>query len=144
MPAAAPRCPTVSHPHGISPSNPCPLVLQVRATGGDTRLGGEDFDAATTKFLETQFLRTHPKCTVDARGRRRLIAAAERAKRHLSSQTTAEVRACSFSIRCGEPRYGSFVFFLGGWAPFFLRAGASSPSPCALCHSPAAPPFERE
>lgn len=77
----------------------CPLhdrvglssLLQVRATGGDTRLGGEDFDVATARFLEMQFLRSHPSATIDGRARRRLAAAAERAKRHLSSHTTAEV-----------------------------------------------------
>ena len=26
-------------------------IFEVKATGGDTRLGGEDFDAATTKWL---------------------------------------------------------------------------------------------
>jgi hypothetical protein len=98
---ALPLLPTLQPLHFTScpPNPPASAPLQVRATGGDTRLGGEDFDAATTKFLETQFLRTHPNCTVDARGRRRLIAAAERAKRHLSSQTTAEVRAAFVSRR---------------------------------------------
>ena len=72
-------------------------IFEVKATGGDTRLGGEDFDAATTKWLEQQFLKSHPGVAIDARGRRRLIAAAERAKRHLSSQTTAEVEIEAFS-----------------------------------------------
>jgi len=35
-------------------------IFEVRATGGDTRLGGEDFDAATTKFLEAQFIKANP------------------------------------------------------------------------------------
>lgn len=69
-------------------------VFTVKATAGDTHLGGQDFDNNLLDFLQKDFKRkTGLDISGDARALRRLRTAAEKAKRTLSSvtQTTVEV-----------------------------------------------------
>ncbi|KAG8906247.1 Heat shock protein sks2 [Tulasnella sp. 403] len=69
-------------------------VFAVKATAGDTHLGGEDFDNALLEHFKNEFKRkTKLDISEDARALRRLRSACERAKRTLSSvaQTTVEV-----------------------------------------------------
>jgi heat shock protein 1/8 len=67
-------------------------VFEVRATAGDTHLGGEDFDQSMMDHFCKEFQRKHNKniCTSD-RALRRLRTACERAKRTLSSSTKANI-----------------------------------------------------
>tara|TARA_B100000902_G_C27296891_1_gene910493 strand:- start:291 stop:2237 length:1947 start_codon:yes stop_codon:yes gene_type:complete len=65
-------------------------IFEVRATAGDTHLGGEDFDNNMVKHCLQDFKRRHRKdASTSVRARRRLQTACERAKRTLSSSTTA-------------------------------------------------------
>jgi heat shock 70kDa protein 1/2/6/8 len=69
-------------------------IFEVKATAGDTHLGGEDFDNRLVSFCIQEFKRKHKKDPSDnARALRRIRTACERAKRTLSSaaQTTIEV-----------------------------------------------------
>jgi heat shock protein 1/8 len=69
-------------------------IFEVKATAGDTHLGGEDFDARLLRHLAEEFKRKHKKdLTGNARALRRLRTACERAKRTLSttSQTSIEI-----------------------------------------------------
>ncbi|RKP14874.1 heat shock 70 kDa protein 2 [Piptocephalis cylindrospora] len=69
-------------------------IFTVKATAGDTHLGGEDFDHTLLEHFKEDFRRRHKKdLSGDARAVRRLRTACERAKRTLSSlaQTTVEV-----------------------------------------------------
>ncbi|KAG2202915.1 hsp70-like protein [Mucor mucedo] len=69
-------------------------VFAVKATAGNTHLGGEDFDNTLVNHFVQEIKRKHKKdITGDARALRRLRSASERAKRTLSSltQTTVEV-----------------------------------------------------
>ena len=69
-------------------------IFEVKATAGDTHLGGEDFDARLLRHLAEEFKRKHKKdITGNARALRRLRSACERAKRTLSttSQTSVEI-----------------------------------------------------
>eukprot|EP00033_Pygsuia_biforma_P000176 GCRY01000224.1.p1 GENE.GCRY01000224.1~~GCRY01000224.1.p1 ORF type:complete len:639 (+),score=235.07 GCRY01000224.1:166-2082(+) len=67
-------------------------VFEVIATAGDTHLGGEDFDSKLVEHFTQEFKRKHKKDLSDSpRALRRLRAACERAKRILSSATTASV-----------------------------------------------------
>jgi len=67
-------------------------VFEVKATAGDTHLGGEDFDTRMVEYCCTQFKRKHKKDIKDSeRSLRRLRTACERAKRTLSSSTSAFV-----------------------------------------------------
>ncbi|KXS12779.1 70 kDa heat shock protein 3 [Gonapodya prolifera JEL478] len=69
-------------------------IFEVKATAGDTHLGGEDFDNRMVDFFTQEFKRKFKKdMTGNARALRRLRTACERAKRTLSSaaQTTIEI-----------------------------------------------------
>jgi L1 cell adhesion molecule like protein len=69
-------------------------VFTVKATAGDTHLGGQDFDTNLLEHFKKEFQRkTKKDLSGDARALRRLRTACERAKRTLSSatQTTVEI-----------------------------------------------------
>ena len=69
-------------------------IFEVKATAGDTHLGGEDFDNRLVTHFMQEFKRKFKKdITGNARAIRRLRTACERAKRTLSSaaQTTIEI-----------------------------------------------------
>jgi heat shock protein 1/8 len=67
-------------------------LFEVRATAGDTHLGGEDFDHRLVNHLAEEFKRKYKKdLRSNPRALRRLRTAAERAKRTLSSSTEATV-----------------------------------------------------
>lgn len=67
-------------------------IFEVKATGGDTRLGGEDFDAAVVQFLVDELKKRHKvDLTGDPRALARVRQAAEKAKRSLSGNATAKV-----------------------------------------------------
>ncbi len=79
-------------------------VVEVRASHGDTHLGGDDFDEALVNFLAERFQQEHG---VDPRGDRRALArltrAAESAKIDLSSRPFARVREEYLLTEGGRP-----------------------------------------
>lgn len=67
-------------------------IFEVKATAGDTHLGGEDFDNLMVEHFVTEFKRKFKKDIRDnKRALRRLRTACERAKRTLSSSTQASI-----------------------------------------------------
>lgn len=67
-------------------------LFEVKATAGDTHLGGEDFDNRLVNHFAEEFKRKYKKdLTSNPRALRRLRTAAERAKRTLSSSTEASI-----------------------------------------------------
>eukprot|EP01120_Amphizonella_sp_Union-15-10_P007618 TRINITY_DN258_c0_g1_i2.p1 TRINITY_DN258_c0_g1~~TRINITY_DN258_c0_g1_i2.p1 ORF type:complete len:670 (-),score=190.96 TRINITY_DN258_c0_g1_i2:99-2108(-) len=67
-------------------------IFEVKATAGNTHLGGEDFDNRMVNYFLDQFKRKYNKDMSDsARAVRRLRTACERAKRTLSSSTQASI-----------------------------------------------------
>merc|ERR1719375_1400242 len=67
-------------------------IFEVKATAGDTHLGGEDFDNRMVEYFCTEFKRKNKKDLGDnQRALRRLRTACERAKRTLSSSTQAHI-----------------------------------------------------
>uniref|UniRef100_A0A8C7XX48 Heat shock cognate 70 n=1 Tax=Oryzias sinensis TaxID=183150 RepID=A0A8C7XX48_9TELE len=67
-------------------------IFEVKATAGDTHLGGEDFDNRMVNHFITEFKRKFKKeITNNKRAVRRLRTACERAKRTLSSSTQASI-----------------------------------------------------
>jgi L1 cell adhesion molecule like protein len=82
-------------------------VFEVKATGGNTRLGGEDFDSRLVDYCIAEFNRKY-KCDMSSNKRavRRLRTACENAKRILSTSSTTNIeleslfegRDMSFSI----------------------------------------------
>eukprot|EP00455_Lapot_gusevi_P017708 TRINITY_DN1953_c0_g1_i16.p1 TRINITY_DN1953_c0_g1~~TRINITY_DN1953_c0_g1_i16.p1 ORF type:complete len:670 (-),score=296.94 TRINITY_DN1953_c0_g1_i16:143-2152(-) len=74
-------------------------VFEVKATAGDTHLGGEDFDNRMVDYCVQEFKRKNRHVQADisknARALRRLRTACERAKRALSSSAQATVEVDS-------------------------------------------------
>merc|ERR1712017_23729 len=67
-------------------------IFEVKATAGDTHLGGEDFDDRLVKHFTAEFKRKHRKdINGNARALRRLRTACECAKRTLSSARNTNV-----------------------------------------------------
>ncbi len=67
-------------------------IYEVLATGGDTYLGGEDFDQLIMKWLVDEFRKKHEiDLTGDSMALQRLKEAAEKAKCELSTQAQAEI-----------------------------------------------------
>ncbi|XP_026852278.1 heat shock cognate 71 kDa protein-like isoform X1 [Electrophorus electricus] len=67
-------------------------IFEVKATAGDTHLGGEDFDNRMVNHFVAEFKRKYKKdITGNKRAVRRLRTACERAKRTLSSSTQASI-----------------------------------------------------
>jgi len=73
-------------------------IFTVKATGGDTRLGGEDFDNKLVDHLLNQIdkVKDFPDPRENPRAMQRLRKAAEAAKRELSNSNSAEVRLDAF------------------------------------------------
>merc|ERR1739848_907378 len=68
-------------------------IFEVKSTGGDTHLGGEDFDNRLVNHFVTEFKRKNKGKDVmgNKRSLRRLRTACERAKRTLSSSASASI-----------------------------------------------------
>lgn len=67
-------------------------IFEVKATAGDTHLGGEDFDSRLVTHFIGEFKRLHKKdLSTSARALRRLRTACEKAKRTLSTATQASI-----------------------------------------------------
>ena len=67
-------------------------VFEVKATAGDTRLGGEDFDTRLVHHFTQDFKRKHKKdLTSNKRAMRRLKTSCENLKKTLSSATQASI-----------------------------------------------------
>ena len=72
-------------------------IFEVLATGGDTRLGGEDFDNRMVDYFVEEFKKKYKKDpSQNKRAIRRLRTACERAKRQLSSSTQAYIEIDGF------------------------------------------------
>lgn len=71
-------------------------IFEVKATAGDTHLGGEDFDNRLVDFCMQDFKKKHRKDLAgNQRALRRLRTQCERAKRTLSSSTQATIEVDS-------------------------------------------------
>jgi L1 cell adhesion molecule like protein len=67
-------------------------IFEVKATAGDTHLGGEDFDNRMVDYCLQELKRKYKKeLTDNQRAMRRLRTSCERAKRTLSSSTVASI-----------------------------------------------------
>ena len=76
-------------------------IFEVKATGGDTHLGGEDIDDRLVEWCKKELKKKHNvDISNNHRALRRLRTSCERAKRSLSStqQTTIEVDSISDSV----------------------------------------------
>ena len=81
-------------------------VFEVKATNGDTFLGGEDFDMRIVKYLADEFKKEHG---IDLRGDKlalqRLKEEAEKAKKELSSAASYEVNLPFITADASGPKH---------------------------------------
>ncbi|MDF2386108.1 molecular chaperone DnaK [Nostoc ellipsosporum NOK] len=81
-------------------------VFEVKATNGDTFLGGEDFDAKLVQFLAEDFKKAEGiDLTKDKLALQRLKEAAEKAKIELSSAQTTEVNLPFITADANGPKH---------------------------------------
>ena len=79
-------------------------VFQVKATNGDTHLGGDDFDQLTVDYLANEFKKENNiDLKKDPQALQRLKDAAEKAKIELSSTTETEINLPFVTVRDGQP-----------------------------------------
>src|SRR6266699_476335 len=81
-------------------------VFEVKATNGDTHLGGDDFDQVIIDFCADDFKKSHGiDLRKDEKALQRLREAAERAKKDLSQQTTTDVNLPFITADASGPKH---------------------------------------
>ena len=81
-------------------------VFEVKATNGDTFLGGEDFDSKVVQFLADEFKKAEGiDLTKDKLALQRLKEAAEKAKIELSSAASTEVNLPFITADANGPKH---------------------------------------
>ncbi len=81
-------------------------TIEVRATGGDTHLGGDDFDKRIQEFLVSEYKKREGiDLSKDTLAIQRLKEAAERAKHELSTAQEAEVNLPFITSDSSGPRH---------------------------------------
>src|SRR5437762_2346360 len=81
-------------------------LFQVKATNGDTHLGGDDFDQVLIDWIADQFKKDHGiDLRKDQMALQRLKEAAERAKKDLSTQTTADINLPFITADASGPKH---------------------------------------
>ena len=79
-------------------------VFQVKATNGDTHLGGDDFDQVILNYFADEFKKEHGiDLRHDPQALQRLRDAAEKAKIELSSSMESEVNLPFITVKDGQP-----------------------------------------
>ena len=86
-------------------------VVEVRASRGDTKLGGDDFDEAIVKYIAEDFRQQHGvDLREDQRALARLTRAAERAKIELSDAPFAQIREEFIATKGNKPLHLEMEF----------------------------------
>jgi molecular chaperone DnaK len=81
-------------------------VFEVKATNGDTHLGGDDFDARIMDWLVAEFKKDNGiDLAKDPMARQRLKEAAEKAKCELSSAATTEINLPFITADASGPKH---------------------------------------
>jgi len=81
-------------------------VFEVKATSGDNRLGGDDFDQAIIDWLVAEFRKEHGvDLSKDHAALQRLKDAAEKAKKELSSMLTTTISLPFITVVDGVPQH---------------------------------------
>lgn len=81
-------------------------VFQVKATNGDTHLGGDDFDKTILDYIASEFKKENGiDLEKDPQALQRLRDAAEKAKIELSSSLEAEINLPFITVKDGQPMH---------------------------------------
>ena len=81
-------------------------VIEVLATSGDNRLGGDDFDERVTRYMIEEFKKAEGvDLSTDKMAMQRLREAAEKAKKELSSQSTTNINLPFITATAEGPKH---------------------------------------
>ncbi|MEI1375509.1 molecular chaperone DnaK [Nostoc sp. UHCC 0926] len=81
-------------------------IFEVKATSGDTQLGGNDFDKKIVDWLAEQFLETEEvDLRRDRQALQRLMEAAEKAKRELSAVSVTDINLPFITATVDGPKH---------------------------------------
>ncbi len=81
-------------------------VIEVLATSGDNRLGGDDFDERITRYMIDEFKKQEGvDLSLDKMSLQRLKEAAEKAKKELSSATTTNINLPFITATADGPKH---------------------------------------
>lgn len=81
-------------------------VIEVLATAGDNRLGGDDFDDKLTRYFIEEFRKAEGvDLSTDKMALQRLKEAAEKAKKELSSATTTNINLPFITVTSEGPKH---------------------------------------
>jgi len=81
-------------------------VIEVLATAGNNRLGGDDFDLCIMDWIVQEFKKSHKSdLSKDATAMQRIKEAAEKAKIELSATTSTNINLPYITSRHGEPQH---------------------------------------
>ena len=81
-------------------------VIEVLATSGDNRLGGDDFDDRISRYFVSEFKKAEGvDLSTDKMAMQRLKEAAEKAKKELSSQTTTNINLPFITATAEGPKH---------------------------------------
>ena len=81
-------------------------VIEVLATNGDTRLGGDDFDERITRYMIDEFKKQEGiDLGLDKMALQRLKEAAEKAKKELSASTTTNINLPFITANADGPKH---------------------------------------
>ncbi|MDD3954087.1 MAG: molecular chaperone DnaK [Lentisphaeria bacterium] len=109
-------------------------VFEVKATNGDTHLGGDDFDEAIINWLVTEFKRDNGiDLRQDPMALQRLKEAAEKAKCELSSSTTSEINLPFITADQSGPKHLTQTLSRSKLEQLTDELSNRSATPCLNC-----------
>lgn len=81
-------------------------VIEVLATAGNNRLGGDDFDKCVCEYILSEFKKAEGiDLSRDSAVMQRVREAAEKAKKELSSALSADIMLPYIAVKRGEPKH---------------------------------------
>lgn len=109
-------------------------VFEVKATNGDTHLGGDDFDEAIINWLVTEFKRDNGiDLRQDPMSLQRLKEASEKAKCELSSSTTTEINLPFITADQSGPKHLTQTLSRSKLEQLTDELSNRSTAPCLNC-----------
>jgi len=114
-------------------------VFEVKATNGDTHLGGEDFDIALQEFIMDDFKKnTGIDLSKDRMAIQRIREAAEKAKCELSSAMQTEVNLPFLSANAEGPQHCQMMISRSKFEGVVDKLIQRTIAPCKVCMKDAA------
>ena len=109
-------------------------VFEVKATNGDTHLGGEDFDLVVSDYILEEFKKTTGiDLSKDRMALQRVREAAEKAKCELSSAKQTEVNLPFISANADGPQHIQMIMTRGKLESLVEKLISRSIPPCKQC-----------